>query len=504
MLHQCNANFMLSCMLTLIERGVAPRSLSNALSLSGALLLSLSACGEKGLQAPAAELGDAGPAPHGPTGDAASAPPEPSEPAPRAIGADVFGDDKVLEVRLTLSEADQVSLELDGDQEVYVPAAAELVTATGAQQLARIGVRHKGAYSLHHCFDEVTGIRSYEGSCARLSYKLKFDEYVLDSRFDGLKRLNLHSSSGDATRMRELMGYRLFRDFGVLAPRTAVAKVYVNGEYEGLFIAVEEVDGRFAKAHFATGGDGNLYKEIWPVAGLDASTALGALQTNEDVGDVSAFLGFAQAIAAAGQTTFGADVERWVDLEHTLRYVAVDRALKNWDGIMAFYSASSPHNFFWYHDVDGGGRFQLIPWDLDNTSWAFDPYMAPEAWVTVAPVPDWNQEPGNCTPRPVWDDSGNTAIVPPRCDRMLDLLAETHFEDFREIAAELLAGPFAAARLVEEVDRLSALLEPIIASDPLLDLSQWRTERDNFKLVLERSRSDFSTFVATGLVQEAN
>ncbi|HWO13536.1 MAG TPA: CotH kinase family protein [Polyangiaceae bacterium] len=480
-----------------IERALAPRSLSSILKVSSALLIS--ACRYHGV--PADELGDGGPLPDDLT-TLDAAPPEPDPTPPAAIGANVFGDDAVLEVRLTLSEQDRLSLELDGDDETYVPAAAELVTPAGVQQLARIGMRHKGAYSLHHCYDEVTGIRSYQDTCARLSYKLKFDEYVVDSRFDGLKRLNLHSSSGDGTRMRELLGYGLFRDFGVLAPRTALAKVYVNGEYEGLFIAVEEIDGRFAKAHFAAGGDGNLYKEVWPTGGLDASAAIAALNTNEDVADVSAFLAFAQAITAANNPTFAADMASWVDLDHTLRYVAVDRALKNWDGIMAFYSATSPHNFFWYHDVGGSGRFQLIPWDMDNTSWDFDPYMAPQSWVTAPPVPDWNEEPISCSSRSVWDQSGNTTVVPPRCDRFLDMLAETHFDEFREVAAELLAGPFAMAALEERVDRLSALLEPIVAEDPLLNSSQWQAERDGFKTVLGRNRDDFAALVAAGLMRE--
>jgi hypothetical protein len=192
----------------------------------------------------------------------------------------------------------------------------------------------------------------------------------------------------------------------------------------------------------------------------------------------------------------------WLDIDHTLRYVAVDRALKNWDGIMAFYSPTSPHNFYWYHDVEGSDRFQLIPWDMDNTSWAFDPYMSPESWVTAAPVPDWNAEPSTCSPRPVWDQNGDQSITPPRCDHFLDLLAETHFERFQSIATELLDGPFAVDALMARVDRLSAALEPIVADDPLLSLSRWRSERDAFKELLERSHDRFAGFAARGLMQE--
>jgi spore coat protein H len=207
-----------------------------------------------------------------PPDDTAPEPVEPPAPivVPEALpGAQLFGDAQVLEVHLTLSALDQMLLEQNGNDEVYVPAQARIRGAgIGEVVYSQIGMRHKGAYSLHHCWNDA-GVRSYTGSCAKLSYKLKFDEYT-DDRLDGVKRLNLHASSSDATRLRELVAYSTFRDFGVAAPRTAIARVYVNGVFEGLFIAVEAVDGRFTKAHFSEGGgDGNLYKEIWPRGGLD-------------------------------------------------------------------------------------------------------------------------------------------------------------------------------------------------------------------------------------------
>jgi hypothetical protein len=95
------------------------------------------------------------------------------------------------------------------------------------------------------------------------------------------------------------------------------------------------------------------------------------------------------------------------------------------------------------------------------------------------------------------------SIVPPRCDRFLDLLAETHFQRFQAIAADLLAGPFAAQRLTDRVNQLSAVMEPIIEEDPQLDLARWRYERDNFKQLLRLSQEQFGSFVAAGLMVES-
>jgi hypothetical protein len=195
-------------------------------------------------------------------------------------------------------------------------------------------------------------------------------------------------------------------------------------------------------------------------------------------------------------------MEAWVDIEHTLRYIAVDRALKNWDGIMAFYAPTSPHNFYWYHDSGGSGRFQLVPWDMDNSLWEFDPYMSPDHWVTAAPVPDWNEEPADCNERSVWDTSGTSVITPPRCDRFLDLLAEAHFNRFESIALELLAGPLEPARLLDKVNHFSELLRPIIAEDPELDVVTWGAQKNGFEQLLEQANNDFRTFAAGGLRTE--
>jgi hypothetical protein len=147
---------------------------------------------------------------------------------------------------------------------------------------------------------------------------------------------------------------------------------------------------------------------------------------------------------------------------------------------MAFYSPKSPHNFYWYHDSGADGRFTLIPWDMDNALWSYDPYMQPRSFG-VAPVPNWNVEPANCQSRPVWQLNGDTRIVPPRCDRFLDRLAETHFDQFETIAAELLGGLFSPDALAAKVDHYGALMEPLLADDPSIDFTAWRGRRANFK-----------------------
>lgn len=415
-----------------------------------------------------------------------------------------FAEGQVLEIRLTLDAGDWTALEERGNEEEFVPASVT-VRGDGFPEVsfASVGLRHKGAWSLHHCWDEFGGVRNREDECRKLSYKIKFDKYDVDGRFDGLKRINLHASSGDATKLRELLAYSTFADFGLKAPRTSPARVVINGELQGLFIAVEEIDGRFTKRHFPEGGDGNLYKEIWPRTEQADEDFVAALETNEEIADVSDVRAFAVAVAGATNATFTTDMQAWVDLEQILRYMAVDRALKNWDGINAFYSPHTPHNFFWYHDDGADNRFHLVPWDLDNTLWEFDPYTHPEQWVTAEPVPDWSSEPADCTPRPVWDPAGSTTITPPRCDPFLDMLAETSWDAFVELGNELLDGPMSASALSAKVSYRRTQLAPLVAEDPTLDEAAWADAVDAFATTLARARTDFRAFLDAGLVSEA-
>jgi len=415
----------------------------------------------------------------------------------------VFRDDQVLEYHVTMTEADREHLEERGDDEQYVPATLVVRGGeVGELALGPIGIRHKGSWPLHHCWDDFAGVRSHADECAKLSYKLDFAELVPDTRYFGLKKLNLHASSGDATKLRELLAYGMFRDFGVTTSRIAPAQVFVNGELEGLFFAVEAIDGRFTAFHFPEGGDGNLFKEVWPRADLPDAHFVAALQTNEETPDVSDIQAFSAAVGRATEASFAAELAPFVDLEALLRYVAVDRASKNWDGIASFYTPTSPHNFYWYHDDGPDGRFHLIPWDLDNTFWEFDPYMAPEQWVTADPIPDLNELPASCEPRPIWSPDSGEAITPPGCDPLLRLLLATGWERLVELGEELLAGPFTLPAMEAKLTEWEATLAPLVAEDPTLDPATWRAETEQLRATLARDIADFSAFLVEGYHDE--
>ncbi len=366
----------------------------------------------------------------------------------------MFDTTVVRRFELTMTPEAWNTLEADPRAETYVPADLRY----GDFALGNIAVRYKGGIgSLATCFDQ-----SGNRTCPKLSMKLKFDEYVQGQRFAGLKRLNFHHMNRDPSMMKDRLGYGLFRAAGVPAPRAAHARLIINGMDLGVYALIEEIDGEFVEDHFRDldgSGEGNLYKEVWPVYNV-AQPYLNALETNEDQNpSVDRMVRFAAAMQAANASTFRAVLGQWTDVPTVVSYLAVDRLIDSWDGIVGWYcnqqGACINHNYFWYEQV-GSDRMWLIPWDLDNTM------MVPSPIRTAYNMPDWNASPSDCTLRMVFLGFYGR---PPACDRIIGLMAQVLWADYQARTTELLAGPASAAALEAEIVQMEALLMPEVMTD---------------------------------------
>ena len=439
-------------------------------------------------------------------GGSVTQPPEANNPnALRA--AEVFAPEQVLEYRFRMPSAVAEELELHGNREEYVLSELTITGGSvGTIEFADVGLRHKGAWSLHHCWDAFGGERSFEEECARLSYKVKFDKFNDDARLFGLKRLNLHAGRSDPSLLKELLAYSTFNAFGVHAPRAAPAKVYINDEFVGVFVAVEAIDGRYTAFRNGASGDGNLYKETWPKPDLNDGYYEGALRTNDKAGgpfvgfpdgipDVNDMQAFATAITATSADTFEEDMADWVSIDTLLRYMAVDRAAKNWDGVVSFYSPLTSHNFYWYKDNAPGSLFELIPWDMDTTFGYADPFLNPvEFGLDAEPVPGWNVQPASCEPVNVWALDSGLGVTPVGCDKLLGLLARTQWDAFREIGMQLLDGPLSADVVESKLDAWTALIEPAMQESEA-QLERWTFGNGRARDQIPQANPDFLEYL---------
>lgn len=363
--------------------------------------------------------------------------------------ADLFAHPTVPTFDLFLDPALWASTQVNARDEEYVAVQG----CFEGRSLGQIGMRFKGSYgSLYDCFDE-DGVNT----CRKLSLKLKFSEYEAEQRFYGLKRLNLHGYRYDSTYLKERLAYDLYRSLGVVAPRAAWAQVRVNGELIGLYGMVEQIDGRFTADRWPDNGDGNLFKEAWPVNG-DLEWITEHLKTNEEAADVAAFATFATAMASAAEPALRETLGQYTDLDHLARYLAVDDAIANFDGITTYYSSedaswSGNHNFYIYQEAPE--RFTLIPWDLEST-------MLPN--TGFGNVPRWTEQPADCEQLyPVWQ--GQSLVLAPGCDPVFRALA-ADLTAYRAAGEELLTGAFSEESLLAAIDEHAAFIREHAVADP--------------------------------------
>jgi hypothetical protein len=315
--------------------------------------------------------------------------------------SDVIYDQGTLHTfELWLPESSLSAINADPSAEQYV--AATLIFR--GDTISPAGLRYKGSIgAFAGCLSGSDwGNPSGYKTCSKLSMQVKINWESREETFYDLKKLQFHSMNLDPSQMRERLGYWFFRQMGVVAPRSVHARVMINGRYSGLYALTEEVDGRFTGEHFSE-GDGNLYKEIWPVRWDGRAYSewdyISHLETNEDTApDVSLMRNFGLAVESSTPSTIQGIIETWMDVDNIITYAAIDRTIRADDGPFHWYcdgNQCSNHNYYWY-ETPTAGKLHLIPWDMDN---AFENIISNVNPVT--PIADeWGQTRANCSPFP--------------------------------------------------------------------------------------------------------
>ena len=158
----------------------------------------------------------------------------------------LFDTASVIEVDIDISEDAWSDLLENATAEVYYDCN---VTVNGTTY-EHVGLRAKGNTSL-------SMVASSDSD--RYSFKIKFDEYVDGQSADGLSKLVLNNNYSDATMMKEALCYDMFAFLGADASLYNYAKVSVNGEYWGVYLALEPVEESFAIRNYGV-DYGQLYK----------------------------------------------------------------------------------------------------------------------------------------------------------------------------------------------------------------------------------------------------
>lgn len=269
-------------------------------------------------------------------------------------GKKVFDNSKIHEIRITFKQSnfwEQLTLNYDstkvGERAPYLVADFKF----DDMSMDSVGVRFKG-------------FTSYPQDNDKKPFKIDFNEFVRGAKFDGLRKLNLNNSTGDASFQRDVICYDLMRQSGVKAPRTAFTRLYINDKYWGLYQLIEQVDKQFLKDNFDN-PDGNLYKNLgwshleWKGEDPKEYNPPFALKTNEEEANWAGFVNLIKVLNNTSDTEFENTIENYFNVNGFLKTLAVDVATNNWDSYL-----EHGRNWYMYQD-DKTGIFHWIPWDYN-------------------------------------------------------------------------------------------------------------------------------------------
>lgn len=320
----------------------------------------------------------------------------------------LFDTSSILSVNIQMDEADWNDMLENAMAETYYQCNVEV----NGTMFYQVGIRPKGNTSLSAIANDDT--------TDRYSFKLEFDHYVDGQTCFGLDKLILNNNYADATNLKEALIYDMYQYLGADASLYNYAKISLNGEYWGVYLALEGVEDSFQLRNYGT-ESGELYKpesmdmgggkaqerpdgmpegtekdfanggppdapnqtdaaenaepgqrpegDAEQPGGMDRNSGGADLNyTDDDLdsyetiwdGEVTKTnqADHERVVKALKNIAEGNDLETYMDIDNLLRYMAVHVFSVNEDSL----SGTMAHNYYLY---ESDGKLSLIPWDYN-------------------------------------------------------------------------------------------------------------------------------------------
>lgn len=317
----------------------------------------------------------------------------------------LFGSD-LMTIDIEVDESTWNTMIQNARSEEYISCD---ITINGTK-FESVGLRPKGNSSL----------TMVDSDTERYSFKLNFSKYINGQTCYGLDTMVLNNMISDATYMKEYISYDIMRYIGVDTPMFTYAAISVNGEYKGLYLAIEKYEQSFMERTYST-NNGQLYNvksmDIGGGKGMNAfrdvesdnqtGTNLTSATTQpsdsgtanpsgnrsfDNMGDgiggnmgrsgggsfvytddnsdsYSSIFGnsvfdtadesaYQRTIAAIKALNEGTDIESYFDVDKLIRYFAAHTFVVNLDS----YVSSMQQNYYVYEQ---DGKITILPWDYN-------------------------------------------------------------------------------------------------------------------------------------------
>lgn len=237
--------------------------------------------------------------------------------APKATpdATDLYFSGPLVHLELSVSEKDVEKIH--EENRPYVPCTLLEKDAKGnlLMEYKDVAIKLKGAAGSFQGFHEKPGLT------------IRPDKLLKKQKFHGLSKFHLNNSVQDETYLHEQLCGELFQKAGIPAPRVTHARVWLNGRDVGLYVVKEGFDNQFLARHFTNPG-GNLYDGGF-CTDIDSDLERDAGSGPNDFHDLQA-LRDACAIADADERY--RQLEKLVDIEPFLKFMAMELMTCHWDG----------------------------------------------------------------------------------------------------------------------------------------------------------------------------
>jgi parallel beta-helix repeat protein len=245
---------------------------------------------------------------------------------------------QIKEIHITCDATEFAHIYENYDQDIYINAVVKL----GNETWEGVRMRLRGDSS-----------REFP----KKSLKFKFDAELFSN---GKSTLNLNADYLDKSMMHSYLASYLFNSVNYLCFRSEYYRVYMNGKFHGLFISIENMDDEFF-ADRDIKNVGSLYKATRDGACLSIYEDFEKLwekKTNENTSwdDLKSLTYGLWGTEDADYYDF---VQENIEYDNMVYILSMNMLLAN--------GSTYYHNYYMYNDINGSGKWRMIPWDMDKT-----------------------------------------------------------------------------------------------------------------------------------------
>jgi uncharacterized protein (TIGR03437 family) len=203
--------------------------------------------------------------------------------------------------------------------------------------------------------------------------RIGFDYFVAKQQFLGLSGCILKANNEDASQLKERVIFNLFRRMGLPASREAHARLFINNDYQGLYLLTEDIDDAYLKRYLgqSTGYDYNFVPSGDPAGyhfeylGPDLNSYSPAPfepQNHDSDPDPKPLEAFLRMINQTSDADFAATIGAYTDPKLFLAHIALENYGADADSILG--DIFGANNFHFYRFA-GTNFSQFLVWDKD-------------------------------------------------------------------------------------------------------------------------------------------